>query len=347
MPVKYWSFAGLIVTYWCNARCASCYLCCGPGADQADGGQHGKLEHWLGVWRGLAEASPIGCRIHISGGEPFGDWPRLIELCRRAKRDGLLERGPLEKVETNAFWATDEETVRQRLRALDEAGMGKLTISTDPYHQQFVPIQRCRLAAKVAEEVLGARRLQVRWRDWLSEGFDTDQFSADERAKLFLRYASWGRDRPSGRAAQSLAPFLSCKPWSDFADKPCNDRLLRSRHVHVDGQGLVMPGTCAGIVLGRIGPPSVAEIWHCLDLDHATRPIVGTLARAGPVGLLDAARAAGYAPRSGYAGKCHLCWDVRQWFVLKGMHKAELGPAAVYQAAGDGLGDEASGPSET
>ena len=30
MPVKYWSFAGLMLTYWCNARCASCYLRCGP-----------------------------------------------------------------------------------------------------------------------------------------------------------------------------------------------------------------------------------------------------------------------------------------------------------------------------
>ena len=32
MPVKHWTFAGLLLTYWCNARCASCYLCSSPSA---------------------------------------------------------------------------------------------------------------------------------------------------------------------------------------------------------------------------------------------------------------------------------------------------------------------------
>ncbi|MDY7011956.1 MAG: radical SAM protein, partial [Planctomycetota bacterium] len=125
MPVKHWSFAGLMLTYWCNARCASCYVCSSP----SDAGDM-TVESALAFWEGLQNASPHGCRIHIGGGEPFGRWEILIELLQQAKSAGL---GPLEAVETNAFWACDEKIIRERLAALDEAGMDRLTISADPY----------------------------------------------------------------------------------------------------------------------------------------------------------------------------------------------------------------------
>jgi len=322
MPLKHWSFAGLMLTYWCNASCASCYLCCSPNRREEM-----SVDDALGFWRSLVEAGPNGCRIHLSGGEPFGDWPRLIEICRRAQGEGL---GRLHKVETNAFWATDAGVVRDRLRALDAAGMEKLVISTDPYHQQFVPIGRCRLAARLAEEVLGRNRVQVRWRDWLADGSDTARLSDSRRADLFARYALGGRDRLSGRAANRLASLLPARPARELADKPCRGTLLRSRHVHVDPAGRLMPGTCAGIVLGTAGPVSVAEIWHRLDADHASRPIVGRLAAGGPVELLALAVRSGYQPRDGYADKCHLCWDIRRWMARRRLGGEELGPAWMY-----------------
>ncbi len=322
MDVKYWSFAGLMLTCWCNARCVSCYLCSGP-----DRQEEMKIDFALRLWRELIEASPHGCRIHLSGGEPFGNWLRLIELCRRAQSCGLR---PLEKIETNAFWATDAKAVRDRLSALDEAGMGKLVISTDPYHQQYIPIERCRLLARLAEEVLGPDRVQVRWRDWLAEGTDTDHLTSAERTALFARYAAEGRDRLNGRAAKVLARHLRLQPAGAFAGRRCREPLLRSRHVHVDPEGRVMPGTCAGIVLGKADTQPIADIWRRLEADHARRPIVGRLAESGPAGLLADARAAGFVPQTGYAGKCHLCWDVRRFFALQNLHEGELGPRWLY-----------------
>ena len=323
MPVKHWSFAGLILTYWCNAHCASCYLRCDEG-----GGDEMSVEQALGYWASLAAASPHGCRIHLSGGEPFGDWPRLIEICRRAQQEGL---GPLQKVETNAFWAGDETLVRRRLADLDGAGMERLSISADPYHQQFVPIERCRLLARVAEDVLGGDRVQVRWRDWLADGFDTASMDATERDALFAKYAAAGRDRYNGRAGDSLAAKVERKLLSELADNPCAQSLLTGRHVHVDGGGRVMPGTCAGIVLGVLGPAGAADVWRRLDGDFAERAVVGTLAKGGPVGLLQEACSIGYQPRESYAGKCHLCWEVRRHMALAGRHEVELGPRRLYE----------------
>lgn len=330
MPVKYWSYAGLILTYWCNGVCASCYLCCSPAR-----AEEMTADDALAFWRGLTDAGPHGCRVHLTGGEPFGDWPRLIEVARRAHGEGL---GPLAAVETNAFWAADEGIARERLAALDAAGMRKLVISVDPYHQQFVPLDRARRAAAVAAEILGPDRVQVRWRDWLADGHDTRCLTDAQRDELFAQYAAAGRDRLTGRAAQRLAPSLPCKPADEFTDDPCRQRLLRSRHVHVDPAGRIMPGTCAGIVLGTAtaGPGagarggSVAEIWRRLDEDHAARAVLGPLAARGPVGLLARARAGGFVPAGGYASKCHLCWEIRRWFVQRGQHLDELAPPWMY-----------------
>jgi hypothetical protein len=322
MPVKHWSRAGLLLTYRCNARCESCYLCCSPERPEEM-----TAESALAVWEQLLAASPHGCRVHLTGGEPFLNWPLLIEICRGARRAGLA---PLEKVETNAFWADSPATVRDRLRQLDEAGMGKLSISADPYHQQFVPLERARLAAATAVEVLGHSRVQVRWEDWLRDGQDTAGLADDHRKALLGRYASEGRDRLGGRAAETLAPLLELKPVEAFADIPCREAVLRSRHVHVDPEGRIFPGTCAGIVLGRFGPPAVGEIWRDLDRDHASRPIVGRLAEGGPAALLEEARRAGMVPPDGYAAKCHLCWDIRRFFAGRGMHLDEIAPRWMY-----------------
>ncbi|MCY2932249.1 MAG: radical SAM protein [Planctomycetota bacterium] len=324
MPVKHWSRAGLMLTAWCNARCASCYLCCGP--DRAD---EMPVATALRVWEELIAASPHGCRIHLTGGEPFGSWERLIELCLAARAGGL---GPLESVETNAFWASSPALVGERLRALDQAGMGKLVISADPYHQQFVPIERPRLLARVGEDVLGAHRVQVRWRDWLETGGDTDCLAPPEREALFARYAAAGRERVSGRAAFSLSASLPQRSPSQLADTSCSEPLLRAKHVHVAPDGSVMPGTCGGLVLGRCDHESVAVMWQRLGQDWADRPVVGALARGGPAALLATATAAGFVPEKTYAGKCHLCWHVRRFLHRHGAGEGELGPDWLYQA---------------
>ncbi len=322
--VKHWGFAGLLFTYRCPAACASCYVCSGP-ASEGDM----SVEEGLAWWEGLGRACPRGCRIHIGGGEPFVRWEALIELCRRARAAGL---GPLEAVETNAFWAEDAALVADRLRQLDQGGLGRLTISADPYHQQFVPIQRPRLAADVAQRVLGPQRVRVRWRDWLAEGFDLIDATPQRRQAVFTQYLARRRDRLTGRASAQLADLLELKPADAFADETCAESLLRSRHVHVDGEGFICPGACAGILLGRATTSqSLTDTWNDLARRHRTMEVIGPLATSGPVGLLRQAEQLGYVRRAGYAGKCHLCHCVRRWLFENGHFPRGLGPAAVYR----------------
>jgi hypothetical protein len=297
------------------------------------------VENALTWWEQLLQASPHGCRVHLTGGEPFGDWPRLAEICRRAASQGL---GPLEKVETNGFWAVRDALIRERLKVLDEAGMEKLSISADPYHQQFVPIEHVRRLTVLAEEVLGPARVQVRWRDWLRDGFDTGRLEPARRQEVFKGYAPGGRDRWSGRGAGLGLPATKLKCASEFVDKACREALLRGKHVHVDPEGRVMPGTCGGIVLGRLGWQSVAQIWRALEADHASRPVVGSLVGAGPVGL---ARAFGCTDLcvGRFPGKCALCWEVRRRLSRRCPAQRELGPGWMYEEESTSFGNDGTG----
>jgi hypothetical protein len=326
MPVKYWSRAGLMLTDWCNAACACCYASCGPA-----GRTWMSVAAAVGIWRDLLEASPHGCRVHLTGGEVFGRFDYLLELCRAAQSEGL---GPLEAIETNGYWAEDPADVRQRLEALDAAGMGRLTVSTDPYHQRHVPIERVRLLVRIAEQILGPNRVRVRFRDWLADGFDLIDMPQHQVEEAFTRYATGGRERLTGRAAEGLDGEMPLKTAAEFDDKPCRERILRGRHVHSAPTGEIWPATCVGIVVGNALDRPARDIWADLNAEFDRLAVVGELSRRGPVGLLEAARDHGFVPRpEGYAGKCQLCFHLRRHLRRSGAYAAALGPADVYAGA--------------
>lgn len=327
MPVKYWSRAGLMLTDWCNAACACCYANCSP-ANQ----QWMTAEQAITIWQSLVSASPHGCRLHLTGGEVFGRFELLLEVCRRAQQLGL---GPLEAVETNGFWAQTEAVVRERLTALLQAGMESLTISADPYHQQFVPLERPRLLARIAEELLGAERVKVRWADWLANGCDTSLLDEVRRRQFFWEYAAAGRDRLTGRAGSGLNGLISLKLTENLVDISCRERLLRGRHVHIAPSGEVWPATCIGIVVGNALVQPIAEIWGNLEAEWAEMPIIGSLCLHGLGELLASAGQCGFLPcPSGYGTHCQLCYALREHMHRLGKAGPWLGPASVY-AAGD------------
>ena len=265
--------------------------------------------------------------IHIGGGEPFGDFERLLAIVRSARDAGLSGIG---YVETNGFWAESAATVRQRLGALREAGMMQLAIGADPYHQEFIAPERVRLLFDVARDVLGPRGVRVRrWR-WLREAQDVRAMPEPERAALFTEFLRRYPERMNGRAAERLAPLAPRLPVERLADEGCRKALLESRHVHVDPAGWISPGTCAGVVLGCAAAArpldAILSAWR-----PAQSPRIALLAAGGPRQLLPEAERLGFAADpAGYAAKCHLCWMLRSHLVRAGAGGTEFGPADLY-----------------
>jgi hypothetical protein len=339
LTVSPWEYAGLLLTYWCNARCAFCYVYSGP-----DRGGQMSIETAVALWHGLVEhaaAHGKSMRVHLSGGEPFGDWPQLAGLLRAARDAGL---SPAEKVETNAFWATDDDLTRARLELLCAFGVGKLVISTDVYHQEFVPFERVRRCVRIAREVLGRRRVQVRWADFLRRPEELRLMLAADRHAAYRAALRRHRDRLTGRAADVVAPLLEARPADSFRGQNCARAILQSRHVHIDAYGHVFPGVCSGIILGKAGSNSIDELWNRFSSAWQENPVLKALVVGGSYDLLGLAKSFGYKELpQGYADRCHLCAHVRQYLFAKGIWPDLIGPAECYGQVRNGSSQPAPG----
>lgn len=317
---KLWRSAGLMLTYKCNCSCQFCYYNCSPD-------QNGlmPIDIAIGAWQSLKSIAGDTARIHITGGEPFLFWGHLQEVLKQAQKQKL---GKVDMIETNAFWATSEKIVRQRLKILDQLGMGRLKISCDPFHQQYVDIEPLRRLAGIAAELLGPSRVLIRWQKYLDNPIEMKNISADERNRNYISAINHYPCRFTGRAAGKLAELLADKPIEAIASVNCKSVFLAAKGIHIDPFGNVFSGTCSGIIIANINQTPLENIWQQF---HPTRnELIDTLFNLGPAGLLDRSIKLGYKKAKVYAGKCHLCTKIRECLFKNGFDKSTIGPAECY-----------------
>jgi MoaA/NifB/PqqE/SkfB family radical SAM enzyme len=309
---KIWRNAGLLLTYKCNASCEFCYYNCSPKQDGLM-----PVEMAINTWQSLGELAGDTARIHITGGEPFLYWDRLVEFLQEAKRHDL---GPVDMIETNGFWATDEKIVKDRLKILDELGMRRLKISCDPFHQEYVDIEPARRLAQLAKESLGETRVLVRWEKYLENPVEMKNITTIQRNKRYVETLNAYPCRFTGKAAGRLAELVAKDAIEEIAKSDCRAAFLGAKGVHIDPFGNIFSGTCSGIIVGNVTNQPLPEIWR--NWLPENDKLIGILFNSGPAGLLDEAVKLGYKPAERYAGKCHLCTSIRQFFFNKGLYKS-------------------------
>jgi pyruvate-formate lyase-activating enzyme len=317
---KLWRSAGLLLTYKCNAACEFCYYNCSPQ-------QNGLMtvDTAVSAWQSLKNLAGEAAKIHITGGEPFLYWERLLEILTEAKKQDL---STVDMIETNGFWATDDNTIRQRLKVLDEMGMRRLKISCDPFHQEYVDIEPVRRLAERAVEMLGTERVLVRWQKYLENPVEMKKLSAEQRDKNYISALKDYPCRFTGRAGGRLAELVASEPAETIAGKNCRNSFLDAKGVHIDPYGNVFSGTCSGIIIANVNKASLENIWK--EFHPAKSELIETLFNAGPAGLLKKAVEKGYKPLDLYAGKCHLCTSIRQFFFDNDIDASIVGPAEIY-----------------
>ncbi|MHC4221520.1 MAG: hypothetical protein ACYST9_03785 [Planctomycetota bacterium] len=317
---KLWRHAGLILTYKCNCSCEFCYYNCSP----QQGGVM-EVETAINAWQGLRSLVGDAAKIHISGGEAFLFWDRMIEILEQGQKEKL---GPVDLVETNGFWASNEKIIRQRLKALDELSVHRLKISCDPFRQEYVDVEPVRRLASLAVELLGKERTQVRWRNYLDDPVEMKDICSDERNQKYISAMQEYPCRFSGRAAGRLAELVATKPIKDIAAMNCRSTFLGAKGVHVDPFGNVFSGTCSGIIIGNINKVPLDHIWQ--QFEPRQNKLIKTLFDNGPVGLLEDAVKLGFKKADTYADKCHLCTSIRQFYFDRGIDKSTIGPEQCY-----------------
>jgi hypothetical protein len=130
----------LIYTYKCNASCSHCLTESNPQRAEKIPVETAKAL--------VSEGRRWGKRwLMISGGEPFLYFEEIVDLVSHARDQGFYVCAG-----TNAFWAKDEESTREKVGRLKEAGLRALFPSATSYHSPYVPTDRVRLLDKICQE---------------------------------------------------------------------------------------------------------------------------------------------------------------------------------------------------
>ncbi len=320
---------GVMLSYRCQCGCRHCVYACGPR--WKDWMSQDQLENLL---QGISKTWQNPRGLHLAGGEAFLHFELLLFGIEKCRQLGL----PVEYVETNAGWCLDEETGREKFLLLREAGLKRLLISASPFHAETVPLKRTLAAIRAAESVFGPGNVIVYMMQFvdLIARFETERpvplstwikvYGREGAGRLFWQgYALI----PGGRAGIELGSLAPQRhPPEAFAGQNCSREILLSRHCHFDPYGNYIPLFCGGLSLGKVEdlPRFVAHF------DARQRPLVRILIEEGPYGLyLLARKDFGLKDlHRRYAGKCHLCTEVRKFLVQRADFE-ELHPIAFYE----------------
>jgi len=261
--------------------------------------------------------------VHFTGGEPFLRFGLLVKLTEIAHALGL----PGLFVETNCFWCRDDETTREKLVQLKEAGLAGILISANPFVVEYIPFERIERAARLSEQVFGDNAIV--YQRLFYDLFRQLGLKGTLPFNEFLRQAGHSLDYmellPLGRASYKLSNLYRKYPARNFLGESCKAELIRDWHLHIDNYCNYVPGYCAGISLGDARNLDVL----CQGINLDERPVLKALLSSMEE-LFRLGREYGYEEGDGYVSKCHLCLDIRRHLVKHGEFEG-LQPAEFYE----------------
>ena len=164
-----------------------CEFCC---HDQEEYGRAKTSPAQAIDWIRQAADIPSIRRVIFTGGEPFLYYKEILEVMTATRAGGLPVR-----IVTAAHWAETEARARELLAPLKEQGLDELSVSTDPTHQEFVPVAFAENALRAAGE-LGLVN-EVVGVFWDPKARVEDHLQVPEGTRLLTRLAA-----PRGRSRE-------------------------------------------------------------------------------------------------------------------------------------------------
>lgn len=322
LRVDYLVSGGIITNYKCSSKCRHCSYCSSPQWPD-DYMTPTMADEVFSILRRL------GCHsVHIGGGEPLLKPDRILDVLKMAEKNNI----DIEYIETNASWYRNEATTKTVLRELKDHGVHTLLISIDPYHNEYIPFWKVKALIKACSKV----RMNVF--PWLMEFWDDIDAMDDRKPHSLDEYALvYGEDYLAqlpnryglglkGRALKTYKPMMGKQSFQRILEesRPC--RLLAGvYHFHVDLYGNFIPQSCPGFAI------PLKELQYGADSDKYR--IFHSLESVGIAGFADLAiKEYGYKPKAEYAGRCDLCYDMRNYLVLElGLDLPDLKPEGHYK----------------
>jgi len=296
------------VTYLCNSKCKHCQL-----------GEEERKQFPSHLDKGIAtEIVRKVSRKHrlesvmTFGGEPLL-YPRIVCAIHEEAAKACI---PVRDVITNGFWSTKVDEIRRIARNLAKSGVNEVAISVDGFHQEYVPLE---IVKKAARSLLEAGVPHVHWNPcWVVSKDDDNPFNRKTKAvlenlkDLSIRTGGGNVAQPEGRAVQSLKGFLPPKtrvPTGKCGDIPYTERLDSVKTVFVEPDGRI--AVCKELYIGNALETDINDLIE--EYDPFKIPEAKALIENGTQGLIDWAGSRGVELNpEGYYNICHVCTDLRR-----------------------------------
>ena len=324
MQIKKLNSGGIIPTYQCPASCRHCLYGCNMKTDKDYIDKHGS-EKLCKLLTELGAAS-----MHIGGGEPFLDFAKMTALIKAMAEHDIN----VEYVETNAACCTPSYTdddIVDMLKELKSLSANCLLISVDPFHIEYIPLNKTLRLIRLAEK---ANIDYFLWQEqYLRELLKLQADQIYSRAELeqelgadyIYRTANNYGLFYNGRALNIAREYKSKKNYRDFLDNdPCHT-ITGVSHFHADYNLKFIPPNCTGIAV------DLEDIKNN-NIIFEKYPVFVTLAQKGTAGLYYHAENHGFkANETGYVSKCDLCFDIRK-YLINTCPTADLYPKKYYSS---------------
>jgi len=312
-------YSGIITNYHCPAACRHCMFASAPSCAKAYMTEE-SAEKLASLLREAGTSS-----VHIGGGEPFMDFNGLCQVVKILHRYDI----DIDYIETNAFWCKDVLLVENRLRQLMDLGVSTIMASVDPYHIEYVPLERPLMLCKAAEKC-GMEYFiwQQRYLQRLSRLDPTVTHTKSEIAAVLgedyisQTAAEYGLGI-NGRALSIADSLYMARKVVSFLDGENCRKMLQPHHCHFDLYGNAIPSGCTGLAVP-------AETYLRGEIDAQKYPVFYRLIHGGVTALYAYGTEKGFVPAErGYPTKCALCYAIRSW-LMRNSPSADLGPADFY-----------------
>jgi molybdenum cofactor biosynthesis enzyme MoaA len=292
------------LTTRCNSQCIYCQADASPLRNEA---MDVKDAHNY-----LTEAVAVSNleSFMLFGGEPMLYPDRAIAIFKKAYQLKI----PRIDMLTNGIWGKDKEKAEILAKKLKTAGLNRLGISVDAFHQQYIPLEYPRNAAQAS---LRAGIEQVAWNVAVIESINGTNEYDKKTGQILRTLESVGIEAhihkiiPVGRAIQNLRQYFQPTPL----DGPCqSDPILEN--VLTDPESICIEPSgevdiCWNLAIGNAKEKPLSRIIG--EYDWRKNPTVKILVEEGPMGLLKSTEKRLYRfQKDEYINKCHVCIEIRK-----------------------------------
>lgn len=310
---------GIMVNNRCNAACVHCLYASSPCWDddyitQENAKKLCQLLKSHGVYS-----------VHIGGGEPFLNFESLYMMLTELKSAGIS----VDYIETNGFWCYEEQNAKEKIRRVRELSGNTLMVSCDPFHAEFVPVQR---VMNFVRWCLECNMDFFVWHDRYLRLFQKsgrDLSSPFTRAELEGMFGKDYREQTAseyglsfnGRALRLLDTMVRPRSVEELLPM-CRNEFSRAFSTgHVDLNLKFWPNHCLGF--------GVDMDWVLDGAKEGRYPLIDMVRKKGLKGLYELCTEQGFQAKDAYTSPCALCMACKAF--LSGKDYEEIYPKQYFE----------------